>query len=190
MRHRSKRHQQDLRFILSHFGLALSIVHAKSKVGLSDTRLARSSTNVRAGVLAKFAGILLHRIVGGIAIASVLVRIVGIIVGHTLGSVQANMFASRTNLQLMLALNAKVSFRTNTVFPEAVSLVELLELVSKLLKQLVVLLSAAALSTILALQSTLVGLLTISVFAHGSMESWKTLTTFVSVAVEVRGNNL
>jgi hypothetical protein len=94
-----------------------------------------------------------------------------LILGNTRRTMQANVFTSRTNFKLVFTLNAEITFGADTVFPEAMGLIELLEFFAKLLKQFAISCPRTAMAAILTLQTTLFSSLIRAVLTKRSMEA-------------------
>ena len=161
-----------MRFVVLHFGLAKSIVNAKGKVGLANSRLSVLGANVGRGVLAEFSSIFLHSVKAMITITLVTRwgTTISFILCNAFGSVQTNMISTWTNLQFVFALKTKVTVRADTVFKELrVSDVVVFHFFSKGVEKRIVFLALATRSSVLAIQGT-IGICSIVKFA-----TWSTI---------------
>lgn len=157
--------------VVSHPSVALSIINAERKIRLSDSWLAILCTEISTCVLAKSSSVLFVRSVGFVAITGVFSFFFSLLIPNTLGAMQANMLSTGADFELVLTLDTKIAFGAHAVLPKTMRFIELFELVPKLLKQLIVLLSTAALSTILALQFALVNILAVAELANRTVET-------------------
>ena len=104
-------------FVFAHLGRANSIVDAKGKIGPANSRPPILGANIGRRVLAEFSRVFLHGIECVVAIAFVACRgtALSFILCNAFRSMQTNMISARANLQLVLALNSKVTIGTHTM---------------------------------------------------------------------------
>jgi hypothetical protein len=95
---------------------------------------------------------------------------------------QANVFATGANFKLVLALNTKVTFRADTVFPETMSLIESFEFIAKLLKEFCIFRTRSAASAILTLQTALGRGLAVAKFTNRAMEACWAIASLMTEA--------
>jgi hypothetical protein len=139
--------------ILIHFRSAPSIVNTECEGGFPDSGLSVVGANVGGRVLAEFPGITFHGVEGMITVASEAFTRSGFIFRDAFGSMQTDVIPPRADFKLVLALDSKISIRTDTVFEAfGVRAIEMLEFFSERIDQAAVLCSLPTAATILTSQ--------------------------------------
>lgn len=105
----------NLRFVIIHGCITFTVVNTKGKACLAHPGFSTSGTNLGARVLAVFSS-KLRWVLCQVTIATVWQSISWILC-DAFGTMQTNVFSTRTDFQLVFTLNSKVSVWTNTVFP-------------------------------------------------------------------------
>jgi len=184
-------------FIVLHEFLAGSVVDAKGKLGLASTGLAIACADLSGRVLAELARLLVDGIeaLGAIALVGLADAtlcqggVVDLVDLDALAAVQTHMFPAVADIDLVLALDAKVVAGTDAVLPISVVRcveLEVVELWSEFAVQGDVLEAFSALATVVALEGAgwfFDGFLTVGAdLAQRAGEALWTLASEVSIA--------